>query len=43
MAHVAESQKFAKFAVSALGYEDVPTAIDYLQKALALLVGRADP
>ena len=43
MPHIAESQKYAKFAVSALGYEDVPTAIDNLQKALALLLGRENP
>ncbi|KAI8929796.1 Vta1 like-domain-containing protein [Entophlyctis helioformis] len=32
-----QAQKHAKFAVSALQYEDVPTAIDNLQKALAML------
>ena len=37
---VAEAQKHAKFAVSALGFEDVPTAIENLQRALALLTGR---
>jgi|TARA_B110000093_G_C12926469_1_gene391541 vacuolar protein sorting-associated protein VTA1 len=40
---VAEAQKHAKFAVSALGFEDVPTAIDNLQKALFLLEGRLEP
>jgi vacuolar protein sorting-associated protein VTA1 len=40
VASVAEAQKHAKFAVSALGFEDVPTAIENLQKALALLTGR---
>jgi vacuolar protein sorting-associated protein VTA1 len=40
---VAEAQKHAKFAVSALGFEDVPTAIENLRKALALLTGRLDP
>jgi vacuolar protein sorting-associated protein VTA1 len=38
-AHVADAQKHAKYAVSALGFEDVPTAIDNLNKALALLTG----
>jgi vacuolar protein sorting-associated protein VTA1 len=42
IANVAEAQKFAKFAVSALGFEDVPTAIDNLQRALALLTGRLE-
>ena len=41
--HVAEAQKHAKFAVSALGFEDVPTAVDNLRRALALLTGRAEP
>ena len=40
LASVAEAQKHAKFAVSALGFEDVPTAIENLRKALALLTGR---
>ena len=40
VASVAEAQKHAKFAVSALGFEDVPTAIENLRKALALLTGR---
>mmetsp|Transcript_15911 Transcript_15911/g.39093 ORF Transcript_15911/g.39093 Transcript_15911/m.39093 type:complete len:154 (-) Transcript_15911:232-693(-) len=43
VAHVAESQKFAKFAVSALGFEDVPTAVENLRKALALLTGQSQP
>ena len=33
----AKAQKFCKYASSALQYEDVPTAIDNLQKALKLL------
>jgi len=32
-----KAQKFCKFAGSALQYEDVPTAISNLQKALSLL------
>ena len=32
-----QAQKLCRFAASALQYEDVPTAIDNLQKALALL------
>ena len=40
VASVAEAQKHAKFAVSALAHEDVPTAIENLRKALALLTGR---
>ncbi|XP_072178092.1 vacuolar protein sorting-associated protein VTA1 homolog [Diadema setosum] len=32
-----KAQKFCKFAVSALQYEDVPAAIDNLEKALRLL------
>lgn len=34
---MAEAQKLCKYASSALTYEDVPTAIDNLQKALRLL------
>lgn len=34
---VTEAQKFAKYAVSSLGFEDVPTATKYLQDALRLL------
>ena len=34
---VADAQMHAKFAVSALGFEDVHTAVDNLKKALALL------
>lgn len=33
----ARVQKYCKFAGSALQYEDVPTAIDYLQRALLML------
>ena len=32
-----KAQKFCRFAISALQYEDTPTAIDNLQKALRLL------
>lgn len=34
---VHQAQKHAKFAQSALVYEDIPTAIDNLEKALAIL------
>ena len=34
---IADAQMHAKFAVSALAHEDVHTAIDNLQKALAVL------
>ena len=37
VARVADAQMHAKFAVSALGFEDVHTAVDNLKKALALL------
>lgn len=43
VAHIAEAQKHARFAVSALGYEDVNTAMDNLEKALALLRGQMQP
>ena len=43
VAHVAEAQKHAKFAVSALGFEDVPTAVENLRLALHLLTGRVEP
>eukprot|EP00842_Homolaphlyctis_polyrhiza_P006504 jgi/Hompol1/6855/HPOL_000365-RA len=33
-----QAQKHSKFAISAMQYEDIPTAVDNLQKALALLV-----
>lgn len=32
-----KAQKFCKYAGSALLYDDVPTAIDNLEKALSLL------
>lgn len=32
-----EAQKYAKYAVSALSYEDAKTAIDSMMKALAIL------
>jgi len=34
---VTEAQKFAKYAASSLGFEDVHTATKYLQDALRLL------
>ncbi|VEU23666.1 DEKNAAC105024 [Brettanomyces naardenensis] len=34
---IAEAQKRARFAISALNYEDIPTAISELEKALKLL------
>jgi len=34
---MAQAQKFCKYASSALTYEDIPTAVDNLQKALHLL------
>lgn len=34
---MAQAQKFCKYASSALTYEDIPTAVDNLQKALRLL------
>lgn len=34
---MAQAQKFCKYASSALTYEDIPTAIDNLEKALQLL------
>jgi vacuolar protein sorting-associated protein VTA1 len=34
---IIQSQKYCKFATSALQYDDIPTAVDNLQKALNLL------
>ncbi|KAL7751589.1 hypothetical protein RI367_003053 [Sorochytrium milnesiophthora] len=34
---LSQAQKYSRFAISALEYEDVPTAVSNLQKALALL------
>ena len=34
---LAAASKHSKFAISALQYEDIPTAIDNLEKALHLL------
>jgi vacuolar protein sorting-associated protein VTA1 len=34
---VLQAQKFCKFAASALQYEDIPTAIDNLEKCLRIL------
>ena len=39
---IAQAQKFCKYASSALTYEDVPTAIDNLQKALKLLTNGSE-
>uniref|UniRef100_A0A0N5AZF5 Vacuolar protein sorting-associated protein VTA1 n=1 Tax=Syphacia muris TaxID=451379 RepID=A0A0N5AZF5_9BILA len=36
-ADILEAQKFAKYAVSALSYEDTKTAIENLEKAMAIL------
>lgn len=36
---ITEAQKFAKYASSSLGFEDVPTALKYLQQAMNLLQG----
>jgi len=40
---VLEAQKYAKWVVSALQFQDVPTAVTNLQLALDLLQGRRDP
>lgn len=37
LAAITEAQKMAKYAVSSLSFEDVPTAIKNLHKALELL------
>ena len=37
LASVTEAQKYAKYAASSLGFEDVPTAVKYLTDALRLL------
>ncbi|KAL1922625.1 uncharacterized protein VTP21DRAFT_10164 [Calcarisporiella thermophila] len=34
---VAKAQKYSKWAISALNFDDIPAAVDNLQKALALL------
>ncbi|CAG9839221.1 unnamed protein product [Diabrotica balteata] len=40
---IQKAQKFSKFATSALNYDDTKTALDYLQKAMNLLVcGKED-
>ena len=39
LSDVMAAQKNAKFAVSSLGFEDIPGAVDFLAKALALLTG----
>ncbi|CAK9871979.1 unnamed protein product [Sphagnum jensenii] len=36
-AQVAEAHKMSRFAVSALAFDDIPTAISYLQKSLEVL------
>ncbi|GBG90215.1 hypothetical protein CBR_g50394 [Chara braunii] len=40
---VAEAHKAARFAVSALAFDDVPTAITYLQRSLQLLTNPSAP
>ena len=34
---ITEAQKYSKYAASSLGFEDIPTAVKYLQQALDLL------
>jgi vacuolar protein sorting-associated protein VTA1 len=36
---ITEAQKYSKYAMNALGFEDIPTATKYLQQALDLLKG----
>ena len=36
---ITEAQKFSKYAASSLGFEDIPTALKYLQQAMDLLQG----
>lgn len=40
---ILKGQKYCKFAVSALQYDDIPTAVDQLQKALKLLTTGQNP
>ncbi|CAM6043837.1 unnamed protein product [Sphagnum compactum] len=40
-AQVAEAHKMSRFAVSALAFDDIPTAISYLQKSLEVLTSRS--
>ena len=40
---IAKAQKYSKLAYSALNYEDIPTAVTNLQKALTLLQTGQDP
>ncbi|CAH1117406.1 unnamed protein product, partial [Phaedon cochleariae] len=41
--HIQKAQKFSKYATSALNYDDVKNAVDYLQKAMNLLtMGREE-
>jgi vacuolar protein sorting-associated protein VTA1 len=39
-AQLLDAQKFAKYAVSALQFDDVPTAIKNLKLSLGLLTGQ---
>jgi len=42
--NLTEAQKLAKYAASSIGFEDVGTAVGYLQEALRLLtVAGASP
>lgn len=34
---ITEAQKYSKYAASSLGFEDIPTALKYLQQAMDLL------
>lgn len=43
MEEIGKAQKFIKWAGSALNYDDVPTAILNLQKALHLLTTGQEP
>ncbi len=35
-----KAEQFAKYAISALQFEDAPTAMDYFLKAMAVLQGK---
>lgn len=37
---ITEAQKYSKYAASSLGFEDVATAVKYLQQAMDLLRGQ---
>jgi len=36
---ITEAQKYSKYAMNALGFEDIPTATKFLQQAMDLLKG----